>query len=192
MCSIRQQNLTRPKWDDVHQADDMRITTYAGRYAFVPFRNCFETFAVNPTMRLQESGNSWVSGKWRTEVESDLRGVGRPPTRWRTEELHYDPRTNTMNLAGVTDAPDENHPLNFNRLTNPPCTLRTTGWNRWQPLFHNPQATFETPFDHFIPSRDIDKYRCRTHPVPKMTFTQQVIQEERLAKQSGERSGNSK
>jgi hypothetical protein len=176
MCSIRQQNLTRPKWDDVHQADDMRITTYAGRYAFVPFRNCFETFAVNPTMRLQESGNSWVSGKWRTEVESDLKGVGRPPSKWRADDLLYDPRTNAINQAGMTAAPDENTvPLNFNRLYNPPCTLRSSGWNRWQPLFHDPQATFETPFDHFIPSRDVDKYRCATHPRPAQTFTEEVV-----------------
>jgi hypothetical protein len=70
-----------------------------------------------------------------------------------------------MNRAGITNAADESNPLNFNRLTNPPCTLRTTGWNRWQPLFHDPQATFETPFDHFIPSRDIDKERCRSKVV---------------------------
>jgi hypothetical protein len=183
MCSIgRQTALTRPKWDDVHQADDQRISTYAGRYAFVPFRNCPNSFPVNPTMRLQESGEGWVTGKWRTEVESDLKGVGRPPVRWRADNLLYDPRTNEMNLAGYTNAPDENQPQNFNRLTNPPCTLRTTGWNRWQPLFHDPQATFETPFDHFIPSRDIDKYRCRTHPVPMNTYTQQVILEERAPK----------
>ena len=181
MCSTnpRQQALTRPKFDDIHQADDMRITSYAGRYAFVPFTNCFESFPVNATTRLQLSGNSWVSGKWRTEVESDLKGVGRPPSRWRTPELLYDPRTNVMNAAGVSSAPDENFPLNFNRLTNPPCTLRTTGWNRWDSLFHNPQDTFETPFDHFIPSRDIDKYNCRTHTIPPTSFTKETIDAER-------------
>jgi hypothetical protein len=184
MCSTnpRQANLTRPRWDDVHQADDLRIATYAGRYAFTPFRNCFESFPVNPTLRIQESGASWVAGQWKTDVESDLRGVGRPPTRWRADQLLYDPRTNKINQNSTQDAPDENFPMNFNRLTNPPCTLRTTGWNRWQPLFHNPQATFETPFDHFIPSRDIDKYRCRTHPVPMKTYTQELIDEERQNK----------
>ena len=182
MCSIpRQTNLTRSRWDDIHQADDLRISTYAGRYAFVPFRNCPNSFPVNPTIRLQESGQSYVTGKWRTEVESDLKGVGRPPSRWREDKLLYDPRTNKMNLAGLTDSPDESNPTNFNRLTNPPCTLRTTGWNRWQPLFHNPQATFETPFDFFIPSRDLDKYRFRTHPVPMNTYTDQKVQEERMA-----------
>jgi len=166
MCSTsRQTALTSSRWDDIHQADDARISTYAGRYAFVPFRNCPTSFPVDATTRIQESGASWVTGKWKTEVESDLKGIGRPPTRWRAEQLHYDPRTNAMNRAGITNAADESNPLNFNRLTNPPCTLRTTGWNRWQPLFHDPQATFETPFDHFIPSRDIDKERCRSKVV---------------------------
>uniref|UniRef100_A0A6C0KJS5 Uncharacterized protein n=1 Tax=viral metagenome TaxID=1070528 RepID=A0A6C0KJS5_9ZZZZ len=186
MCSVqpKQANLTSSKWDDVHQADDQRISTYAGRYAFVPFRNCFESFPVNATTRLQESGNGWVAGKWRTEVESDLKGIGRPPSKWREDDLLYDPRTNEMNLAGYANGQDENFPQNFNRLTNPPCTLRTTGWNRWQPLLHNPQAAFETPFDHFIPSRDIDKYKFRTHLVPATNFTKETIESEKKAKQT--------
>ena len=165
MCSIepKQTNLTRSKWDDVHQADDQRISTYAGRYAFTPYRNCFDSFPVNATTRLQESGNGWVTGMWRTEVESDVKGVGRPPTRWREDKLLYNPATNPINNAGYTNGPDENISNNFNRLTNPPCTLRTTGWNRWHPLFHNPQAVFETPFDFFIPSRDLDKEIYNTH-----------------------------
>ena len=171
MCSIpRQTNLTRSKWDDIHQADDLRIATYAGRYAFTPFRNCPESFPVNPTTRIQESGASYVSGKWKTEVESDLKGIGRPPTKWRADSLLYNPDTNPMNRAGVTHPEDENHPQNFNRISNPPCTLRSKGWNRWQPLFHNPQPTFETPFDFFIPSRDIDKHKCRTHNVYQYTY----------------------
>ena len=127
---------------------------------FYTLSHCFDSFPVNATTRLQESGNGWVTGKWRTEVESDLKGVGRPPTRWREDKLLYNPETNPMNNAGYTNGPDENISNNFNRLTNPPCTLRATGWNRWQPLFHNPQAVFETPFDFFIPSRLIDKERC--------------------------------
>lgn len=177
MCDApRQTALTRPRWDDVHQADDMRITSYAGRYAFTPFTNCPSSFPVQPTTRIQSSGASYVTGKWKTEVESDLKGLSRPPSRWRTDSLLYDPRTNAINNAGLTNLPDENAtPLNFNRLNNPPCTLRATGWNRWQPLFHNPQATFETPFDFFIPSRDLDKYKCRTHAIPSQTYTNQVI-----------------
>ena len=68
-----------------------------------------------------------------------------------------------MNNRPLSSAEDENMPQTFARLVDPPCTLRATGWNRWQPLFHNPQETFETPFDFFIPSRDIDKEKYNTH-----------------------------
>lgn len=163
MSVPRQTAFTRSKWDDFHQADDARISTYAGRYAFVPFMNCPNTFPVNSTTRIQESGNSWVSGKWKTEVESDLKGIGRPPTKWRTDDLLYNPATNAINNLPLEHAADEKFGLTFNRLTNPPCTLRSNGWNRWEPLIHNPQDTFETPFDFFIPSRDIDKVKNKTH-----------------------------
>jgi hypothetical protein len=60
-------------------------------------------------------------------------------------------------------APDESVPQLFQRLTNPPCTLRATGWNRFDPLPHQPQLSVETPFDHYIPSKAIDKERFKTH-----------------------------
>jgi hypothetical protein len=68
-----------------------------------------------------------------------------------------------MNQKHYTAAPDESFPMVFNRLHNPPCTLRSTGWNRWTPLPHQPQLTYETPFDFFIPSRDLDKELCKKH-----------------------------
>lgn len=164
----RQQALTRPRFDDFHQIDDMRITSYAARYYLnPPAANCPTNFVVNSTTRLQKNGDSWVAGQWRTDVESDLRGVGRFSTRVRSQtanpETQFDPRTNAMTNKALEHAPDENFPMTFARLTAPPCTLRATGWNRWQPLFHNPQETFETPFDFFIPSRDLDKEKCRSH-----------------------------
>ena len=167
-CKIKQQALTRPKWDDFHQEDDMRITSYAMRYHLnPPVANCQTTYPVNSTIRIQKSGDSWVSGQWRTDVESDLRGINRFATKIRSE-IHepltqFDPRNNHMSQVSLSHAPDENFPMAFNRLSNPPCTLRATGWNRFDYLLRNPQETFETPFDFFIPSRLIDKEKCKTH-----------------------------
>jgi hypothetical protein len=163
-CLPKQQALTRSRFDDFHQVDDNRISTYALRYQLgVPAARCPTTFPANATTRIQKSGDSWVSGQWRTDVESDLKGVGRLGTRVRCDQVQYNPQTNKMNQIGLTNAPDENVPMTFARLVDPPCTLRTTGWNRWQPLFHNPQETFETPFDFFIPSRLQDKEIYNTH-----------------------------
>ena len=152
MTCYVQQNLTHLRNDPFHQADDMRITSYAGRYYLnPPEANCPTTYPTNATTRIQKSGNSWVEGKWRTDVESDLKGIDRLGTKIRCDSVQYNPDTNRMNNIKLQNAADENVPQTFARLVDPPCTLRATGWNRWQPLFHNPQETFETPFDFFIP-----------------------------------------
>ena len=161
---VKQQALTRPKFDDFHQEDDMRITSYSLRYYVnPPEANCPTSFPVDATVRIQKSGNSWVAGQWRTDVESDLKGINRVGNREWCDSKLYNPDTNPMNTAPLQPAPDESFPLLFQRMTNPPCTLRATGWNRWVPLPHQPQQNFETPFDHFIPARLLDKENCRTH-----------------------------
>jgi len=163
-CYITQQALTRPKNDPFHQVDDMRITSYAARYYLnPPAKNCPTTFPVNATTRIQASGASWPQGKWKTDVESDLKGISRLGTKIRCDAVQYHPEQNQLNQTTMEHAQDEVVPLTFARLVDPPCTLRATGWNRWQPLFHNPQETFETPFDHFIPSRNLDKEKYNTH-----------------------------
>jgi hypothetical protein len=164
--SVKQQALTRPKFDDFHQSDDMRITSYAMRYYLnTPDINCPTSYPVDTTTRIQKSGASWPVGMWKTDVESDLKGINRLGSRiWVNSKL-YNPDTNAVNNTPLQAAPDESTPQLFQRLVNPPCTLRATGWNRWESLPHQPQLMFETPFDHFIPSKMLDKELCKTHGV---------------------------
>lgn len=165
--SVKQQALTRGKFDDFHQADDMRITSYAMRYYLnTPDTNCPTSYPVDATTRIQKSGASWPVGKWKTDVESDLKGINRLGSRIWVDSKLYNPDTNRMNNTPLQAAPDETTPMLFQRLVNPPCTLRATGWNRWESLPHQPQLTFETPFDHFIPSKMLDKERAKTHTAP--------------------------
>jgi hypothetical protein len=160
----KQQALTRPKFDDFHQADDMRITSYALRYYLgKPNHQCDATFVVDATTRIQNTGDAYPQGQWRTDVESDLKNINRLGTRVRCDDVQYNPTTNKLNQIPLVLPPDSTIPLVFNHLTNPPCTLRGTGWNRWMSMPHQPQANFETPFDFYIPSRDLDKERCKTH-----------------------------
>jgi hypothetical protein len=162
--SPKQQALTRLRNDDFRQADDQRITSYALRYYLgKPNHQCDVSFPVEATTRIQFAGDSFPQGKWRTDVESDLKNINRLGTRVRSDAHQYNPATNEFNNTSYTAAPDSSIPMGFNKLTNPPCTLRATGWNRWIDMPHQAQATFETPFDFLIPSRDLDKERCRTH-----------------------------
>ncbi len=156
-----QQSQTRSRYDPFHQMDDMRITSYALRYyTNTPAANCPTVFPVEPTTRIQYGGDSWKQGQWRTDVESDLKGINRLGTRVKCDTVLYNPETNKMNGTPQENPQDASNPQTFNRLFNPPCTLRATGWNRWQPLFHEPQETFETPFDTFVPSRWNDRDAC--------------------------------
>ena len=149
---------TRSKYDNFHQEDDMRITSYAIRYQLdKPEHNCPSSFPAEPTIRLQYSGASWPEGQWRTDIESDLKNINRLGTRVKNNSIQYDPESNKMNKHPLVNAADLSLGNTSQRITNPPCTLRASGWNRWEYLLHNPQDNFETPFDFFIPSRTQSK-----------------------------------
>lgn len=157
-------NMSRSKFDDFHTQDDLRITSYALRYYLnSPGINCPESYVVDATTRIQKSGGGFVNNTWKTDVESDLKNINRLSTRVRDNSIQHNPETNKFTNKEYSNPKDENFPLLFNRLYNPPCTLRATGWNRWEGLPHQPQLNFETPFDFFIPSRDIDKEKGKTH-----------------------------
>jgi len=145
---------TRPSNDDFHQMDDMRITSYAARYYLEkPEHNCPSSFPAEPSIRLQYSGASWPKGEWRTDVESDLKNINRLGTRVKNNQVQYNPVNNKINQVPLANGQDLTLGVTYARLYNPPCTLRATGWNRWVDLTHQPQETYETPFDFLMPSR---------------------------------------
>lgn len=149
---------TRSKHDNFHQQDDMRITSYAVRYYLEkPEHNCPSSFPAEATVRMQYSGASWPQGQWKTDVESDLKNINRLGTRVKNNEIQYNPETNKFNNTPLQNGADLVMGLTHQRMNNPPCTLRATGWNRWIDLPHDPQEVFETPFDFFIPSRTQSK-----------------------------------
>jgi hypothetical protein len=149
---------TRLKNDNFHQQDDMRITSYSVRYQLEkPEHNCPSSFPAEPSVRLQYSGASWRKGQWRTDVESDLRNINRLGNRVKNNEIQYHPDSNPMNNVAIQNPSDMTLGVTYQRLYNPPCTLRATGWNRWIDLPHNPQDNYEAPFDFFIPSRTQSK-----------------------------------
>ena len=155
---------TRLKNDNFHQQDDMRITSYSVRYQLdKPEHNCPSSFPAEPSVRMQYSGASWPQGQWRTDIESDLKNINRLGTRVKNNEIQYNPETSKLNSVPLVYASDLTLGVTYQRLYNPPCTLRTTGFNRWIDLPHNPQDNYETPFDFFIPSRMLDKEVYNTH-----------------------------
>jgi hypothetical protein len=69
-------------------------------------------------------------------------------------------------------APTEN-----TRLSNPPCTLRSTGWNRWEWLCWNPQDRALIPFDWNVSYRIVSKDNhvpCLETPMDQSAFQPQA------------------
>jgi hypothetical protein len=116
---------------------------------------CNATFAPEPTVRQQRWGNAQVDSYIKTDVESDLFNINRGPVREVCGQ--YDPKNNRMNAATKRIVKEASFPQTHTRLNDPPCTGRSTGWNRWEWLGQNPQANVMVPFDWYIPGRILHK-----------------------------------
>lgn len=91
------------------------------------------------------------------DVDSELHNLSRPATNCPAG--HYRPSSQPYCGARV-DFPDCRTQMlssEDTRLTNPPCTLRCTGWNRWEWLCKDPQDRVEVPFDWNINSKQVAK-----------------------------------
>jgi len=156
MATPETRNWTRNRADECHISDDSRITTGPGRYTLeAPNGYCNSTFAPEPTTRLQKWGNAQVASYGKTDVESDLFNLNRGTSK----EVCglYDPNDNRMNTASKRNIKEASFPQTHARLNDPPCTLRGSGWNRWEWLCQNPQENVMMPFDWYIPGRILHK-----------------------------------
>jgi hypothetical protein len=165
---LKNQAFNRRQYDGCKTSDDLRVTTGPGRYQLdAPPMYCNASYAPEPTTRLQKWGNSLNSAYIKTDVESDLFNINRPTTK--TTCGNYDPRANAVNSADPVKAKDSEFPQTHSRLVDPPCTLRSSGWNRWEWLCQNPQEGVMIPFDNMVTTRlaSKDSYRpCIPKPVP--------------------------
>ena len=61
----------------------------------------------------------------------------------------------------MVNLPDCHFPVENTRLSNPPSTLRGTGWNRFEDLYLDPQAQLFFPGEYHIPTRTVfrDNFR---------------------------------
>lgn len=153
-------------------------TTGPGIYQIgTPQNVCNPCHPSDPYIRLQGMGASVSKNTPLIDVDSDLMGIVRNNSR--CPERKYLPGCgipiNGNANAGACAACQKNSKLCVDhdktalefkncftntedtRLSNPPCTLRSTGWNRWEWLPINPQDRVETPFDFEIDSRRLAK-----------------------------------
>ena len=143
-----------------------------GEYRLVEPPNTEEgCFAESPHIRMQFQGVSVDSERPLIDVDSELLHLTRPATNCPSRK--YIPDGSQCGLTNPKAA--ENNKthgksclLNVEdtRLSNPPCTLRGTGWNRWEWLCLDPQERVLMPFDNNINNRLIVKDNHRPN-IPK-------------------------
>ena len=173
MASVQDYSWTHLRSDPCHYEDDLRITTGPGRYSLGdPANGTQGVFAPEPTTRLQKWGDAQLVQHQKTDVESDLWNINRPTTKAVCGS--YDPVQNRYNGVQPTPMAEASFPQTFARLNDPPCTLRDSGWNRFEWLCQNPQENVMIPFDWFIPGRNLAKDSHRpciptpTNPSPAL------------------------
>lgn len=150
-------SMTRYKYDLGKMVENNEISTGPGRWTLgVPNAYGNAVFVPNPTIRQQKWGASHDMTSTKTDVESDLLNLSRPPTR--TSCGQWDP-TAPGAQRQMTSMPEADFPMTFTRNDDPPCTLRSSGWNRWQWLCQDPQENVMVPFEWSVDSRHASKDR---------------------------------
>ena len=167
VSGLKDQAWNRRLYDGCKSTDDLRVTTGPGRYQLdAPPQNCNACFAPEPTIRQQHWGASLNSTYIKTDVESDLLNLNRPTTKTACNQ--YNPATDKVNKGTPVKSQECSFPQTHSRLIDPPCTLRSSGWNRWEWLCQNPQESAMIPFDNMVTTRlqQKDQFRpCIPTPI---------------------------
>lgn len=139
-----------------------------------PRVECTACFNVDPRVRMGsghvggtggEYGASTCEAKYLIDVDSELLNITRKSSKCPTEKF-IEGKYNVCNKVNLRDCKPAN--IEDTRLSNPPCTLRCTGWNRWEWLCQNPQDKALLGFQTNINNRIVvkDNHRpCIPNPI---------------------------
>ena len=163
-------SFNRLSYDSCGYAYDLNESVKIGDYALKTPRNDTNCFYVNPSVALT-SGNSVCSSV--IYVDSELMGLNVPATKCPSKK--YSPSDKPF--CALKHMKDCNGLSSEDtRMSNPPCTLRGTGWNRWEWLPTNPQKEAITPFETMLNNRLIVKDNHKPC-LPSFTSAEGVLPE---------------
>lgn len=112
---------------------------------------CGKDIPNDPFLRWQSWGPGFCEFGSTVDVGSELRGLNYKATKCAQNQYlpgRYTPaKEGICNAKGQQDPRKCMAPTEATRLSNPPCTLRSTGWNRWEWLCYDPQDKAIIPFE---------------------------------------------
>lgn len=148
-------NFTRLNYDPCTYKHTIRQSLGTGDYMLnTPSIECKACFAVDPTVRQTHFASAACKDKLLIDVDSELKSITRRDSRCPTEKYLPQPDS-SCSLQAVSDC--RSISTEDTRISNPPCTLRGTGWNRWEWLCQDPQDKALIPFDYQISNRIVVK-----------------------------------
>jgi hypothetical protein len=131
-----------------------------------PKMDCKVCFSTDPYLRMDNgSGVSVCKTKPLVDVDSELKNITRQASSCPLKK--YIPGDEYCQLNPYPNCASA-LPTEDTRISNPTCTMRCTGWNRWEWLCQNPQDKALVPFDYNINNRLVvkDNHRpCLPKPI---------------------------
>ena len=147
-------SFNRLNYDDCTYKHLLRESIGPGDYLLnTPRTDCDGCFFPSPDVIMNGYG-AGVCEKEAIDVDSELIGITRKSTNCPAGKFipSSKPFCNMKMPKDCTTLTRED-----TKLSNPPCTLRGTGWNRWEWLCQNPQDKALMPFDWNISNRLVVK-----------------------------------
>ena len=143
---------TRLNYDSCSYKEKLRRTVGPGLYQLEsPYndcRDCSQDIPADPSLRYQAYGQSTCNMKKAVDDSSELLGLNYRNTKCNAEEYIPGKYEKTgCDIRGNTNPRACMAPREDTRLSNPPCTLKETGINRWEWLCFDPQERAIEGFD---------------------------------------------
>lgn len=162
-------SFNRLNYDNDTYKHVLRESIGPGDYQLnIPRVDCDGCFFPSPDVRMNTYG-AGICEKEIIDVDSELMGLTRketncPSGKYLPSDKEYCNMKMPKDCYGLT--------TEETKISNPPCTLRGTGWNRFEWLCQNPQDKALIPFDFNINNRLVvkDNHRpCVPSPLDQRT-----------------------
>jgi hypothetical protein len=150
-------SFNRLNYDTSAYTHRLKESIGPGEYMLDRNNFCEPCFVPSPEVRIDRFGAS-ICPKDLVDVDSELLGITRKASECPSKKYLplADEFCKKTNLRECNALDPEN-----TRLSNPPCTLKCRGINRWESLCKDPQENVEVPFHWNVNNRLVVKDNWR-------------------------------
>jgi hypothetical protein len=139
-------------YDSCSYKEKLRRAVGPGLYQLdVPSNDCevcYRDITADTSLRYQNYGHNTCSMKSEVDDSNELLRLNYKNTKCNDEEYMPGKYKKTgCDIKGESDARQCIIPREDTRLSNPPCTLKETGINRWEWICYDPQEKAIEQFD---------------------------------------------